>query len=411
MPKVAKELSAVEVRRLSKPGLHAVGGVNGLLHRITPTGARGWVLRIKVGGKRRDIGLGGYPDVTLAQARERARTIRDMVWEGRDPIAERQAQKDALKAEQARRLTFAEAARRCHAKKAQELRSAKQKKQWLSLVERHAFPKIGHLPVDEIEIGHVQSVLEPIWHTKTETARRIRQRIEAILTWATVSGYRSGDNPARWEGNLAEVMPHPTKIHKAKHFAALPWREMPAFLERLRAREGMGARALEFIIYTAARSGEVRHATWDEIDYDAAVWTVPGERMKGYKPHRVPLTSDAIRMLKALPRHGESNLIFWAAGGGPISDMTISAVTKRMGVDAVPHGMRSSFKDWARSCTSYPDEVSELALAHVNSDATRAAYARDELLPQRARLMRDWCRFLNEGLPEGEVIGIGEAAQ
>ncbi|WP_019571254.1 site-specific integrase [Thioalkalivibrio sp. ALMg3] len=394
MPKQAKEMGALEVKRLDRPGFHAVGGVSGLLHRITETGARGWVLRVTVAGKRRHYGLGGYPDVSLAQAKERARELKDQLWRGIDPVAERKAANDARRAEEARRMTFADAARQYHEAKAHEFRSAKHRADWLSSLERYAFESLGDLPVAEIELPHVLGVLKPIWHERTETATRVRQRIEGVLHWATVSGYREGENPARWKGNLDVTLPAPQKIRKVKHHRALPWKDVPAFMADLRGRDGMGARALEFAILTAARSGEVRKACWTEIDLDARVWTVPGDRMKTGKPHRVPLSDDAVALLEALPRFEGSDLVFTAPRGGPLSDMSISAVCKRMGVDAVPHGFRSSFKDWARSSTSFPDEVSELALAHVNSDATRAAYARDELLPQRAELMAEWSAFM-----------------
>jgi len=247
--------------------------------------------------------------------------------------------------------------------------------------------------VNQIELAHVVKVVEPIWTTKTETASRLRGRIESVLEWAKASGYRNGgENPAKWE-TLKHVLPTPSKVRKIKHYAALPWQEMGAFMADLRNREGMGARALEFAILTAARSGEVRGATWDEIDLRAKEWTVPAERMKAGKQHRVPLSEPAVKLLKALPRFEGSPYVFPAARGGMLSDMSISAVTRRMGLDVVPHGFRSSFKVWCRTSTAYPDEVSELALAHVNSDATRSAYARDELVPQRQKLMTDWAKY------------------
>tara|TARA_Y100000296_G_C5178782_1_gene261905 strand:+ start:742 stop:1470 length:729 start_codon:yes stop_codon:yes gene_type:complete len=237
------------------------------------------------------------------------------------------------------------------------------------------------------------SVLEPIWKTKTETASRVRQRIEVVLTWATVSKYRSGDNPARWAGNLKELLPTPSKIKIRGHHKALPWQDVPASIVDLENKEGTGARALEFLIGTAARSGEVRYATWDEINFETALWTIPSARMKARKTHRVPLTNNMIKLLKALPRQSNSNFIFTAPRGGALSDMSIAAVCKLAGIDATPNGFRSSFKDWARNCTRYSDEVSELALAHVSSDATRAAYTRDELLDLRRHLMNDWQAF------------------
>ena len=404
MPKRAKELSAVEVKRLSAPGLHAVGGVSGLMLQVTQTGGRSWILRTMVGRKRRDIGLGGYGDVTLSQARERAREAKEQINQGIDPVAERKAARNALMTAQAKDLSFKDAAIKCHQSKASEYRNAKHRQDWIRSLELYAFDKIGRLPVGQIELPHVLAVLEPIWQTRTETATRVRQRMEAVLAWATVSGYRSGDNPARWSGNLDAVLPKPNKIKKVKHQRALPWQDVPQFMADLREMEGMSARALEFAILTASRSGEVRKAAWEEIDLDAKVWTIPAERMKAGKVHRVPLSPEAVKLLKGLPRLGA--YVFEAPRGGHLSDMSLSAVTRRMGVDAVPHGFRSSFKDWARTSTAYPDEVSELALAHVNSDATRAAYARDELLPQRARLMRDWARYLAKPQNKGDVVPI-----
>lgn len=396
MPKIAKELSAAHIARIKRQGLHSVGGVPGLQLQVTPTGARSWILRIIVGSKRRDIGLGSVGAVTLAQARERARAARAKVWEGIDPIAERDAAKAALIAAQAKQLTFEEAARKAHRAREAGFRNIKHRADWISSLERFAFPIIGKMQVAEIEVAHVQKVLDPIWHDRTETASRLRQRIESVLSWATVSRYRTGDNPARWKDNLKELMPHPGKIRKHKHYAALPWQEVPAFMAELRKREGHSIRALEFAILTASRSGEVRGMTWGEIDLhnpSGALWTIPGERMKAGRKHEVPLSPTVVAMLRALPRGDDDDHVFTAPRGGPLSDMALNAIPRRMNVPAVPHGFRSSFKDWARNETRLADEVSELALAHVNSDATRAAYARDGLLKQRRDLLAQWTKF------------------
>jgi integrase len=393
MPKKAKELSATEVRRLTRPGLHAVGGVAGLLLSVKPTGARSWILRVNIGDRRRDVGLGGFPDVPLAHARDRARATREQIRHGIDPVESRRAARAALVASRARALTFDQAAGKFMAARRHEFKSTKHIQQWENTLLTYASPLIGALPIGQVELAHVVSILEPIWTTKSETASRLRGRIERVLDCATVGGYRKGDNPARWKGNLDAILPRPSRIRKVQHHRALPWKDVPTFIGDLKRREGMGARALEFLILTAARSGEVRFATWNEIDLDARLWIVPADRMKAGKIHKIPLTDDAVAFLEALPRIEGVGYVFTAPRGGPLSDMSISAVTKRMGVNAVPHGFRSSFKDWARSATSYPDEVSELALAHVNSDATRAAYARDELLAQRRELMNDWAQF------------------
>jgi len=410
MPKVAREMTPVEVRRLGA-GVHAVGGVAGLVLEVKATGSRSWILRAMVGGKRTHIGLGGFPSVTLAGARDRARAMRLAIDEGRDPLAERRAAHEALRASNAKRVTFAEAARRCWAVRRDEFRSAKHRRDWISSLEVHAFPAIGALFVADVELPHVLSVLEPIWRDKTETATRVRQRIETVLDWSRVAGYREGENPARWRGNLDAVLPTAAKVRKVQHHLALPWREMPGFMAELRKRDGMGARALEFAVLTAARSGEVRGATWDEIDLVARTWTIPGERMKAGKEHVVPLPDAAVRLLEALPRMQGNPLVFPAVRGGKLSDVTLLAVVRRMGVEAVPHGLaRATFKSWAQACSNMADEVSELALSHVNSDSTRAAYARDGLLPQRAALLQAWAGFLREGLPESaEVVTLRAA--
>lgn len=407
MPRKAKELTALEVRRLAKkPGKHAVGGVSGLLLQVKDTKSASWILRIKIGDRRPDIGLGGFPDVNLESARERAREIRDQVYQGIDPLAVRRESQAELRRSAAKSLTFDQATDAVFRVKSREFKSTKHRSDWNNSMKTYASPVIGRLAVDEIELAHVVKVLEPIWVEKTDTASRLRGRIESVLSWATVSGYRKGDNPARWKGNLDHVLPTPKKVRKVKHLRALRWQEMGAFMSLLRTREGMGARALEFAILTAARSGEVRLATWDEIDLEAKVWTIPDVRMKAGRVHRVPLSEPVLELLEALPRFEGSEYVFPATRGGALSDMSLSAVTRRMGVDAVPHGFRSTFKDWCRSATSYPDEVSELALAHVSSDGTRAAYARDELLAKRARLMRDWARFCEQILGSTGVTTI-----
>lgn len=429
VPKVAIEKSAAEVRRIEEAGTHAVGGCAGLLLKVSASGGRSWILRVRVGSRRRDFGLGGFPTVSLGEARAKGREIRDKLAQGIDPVAERQAVRAAHIAAQAKRLTFREAAEQYHAAKEKEFSSAKHRKDWLASLKRYAFIHVGNVPVSDIELPHVLKALEPIWESRTETATRVRQRMESVLAWAAVRGYRQGDNPARWQGNLDAVLAKPAKVKGKRHFPALPWQRVPEFLADLRTRDGMGARALEFAILTASRSGEIRGATWDEIDLAAKVWTVAPERMKTRKPHRVPLPPAAVALLEALPRMEGQPLVFPAVRGGKISDVTILATVKRMnasrekeggeqytdptdGRPVVPHGFRSAFKDWARNRSSYPDEVSELALAHVNSDATRAAYARDELLPQRAKLMRSWADYCAEPAKAGaSVTPIREAVQ
>jgi integrase len=394
------KLSATYVKNTKAAGMYNDGG--GLYLRVAPSGSKGWIFRYRDRGTRklRDMGLGSTHTVGLRDARELAAQQRSLLQAQRDPIAERKRERAKLRAAAGKVLTFDDAAKLCHETKASEFRSLKHKNDWINSLTTHASPIIGDLSVSDIEVRHVESVLKPIWEAKTETATRVRQRIESVMSWATARKYRSGDNPARWQGILEHYLPKPSKIREIKHHAALPWQKVGSFMTELRKRDGMGSRALEFAILTAGRSREVRLAIWDEFDLDIKVWTIPGERMKTGKSHRVPLSEQAVSLLKALPRFEDSPFIFHAVRGGALSDMAMSAVCRRMKVNAVPHGFRSSFKDWARSTARFPDEVSELALAHVNSDATRAAYARDELLPQRAKMMADWANFC-----DGESAG------
>ncbi|MCX8997668.1 integrase arm-type DNA-binding domain-containing protein [Rhizobiaceae bacterium BDR2-2] len=329
------------MKRLSQTGMYAVGGVPGLHLQVLPGGGKTWLLRVTVGttadGKQRrsEVGLGGYPAVTLQQARDKAREVREKIIQGIDPVAERKAARSALLASRATEITFEEAAQQYIAAKSPEWKNAKHAQQWNNTLETYAFPFIGKLQVRDIDTPHVLEVLEPIWKVKTETASRVRGRLEAVLDWATVRKYRSGTNPARWKGYLDTMLPEPTKVAKNGNHAALPFAEVGKFMKRLRKMEGNGARALEFTILTAARSGEVRGATWDEIDLEAKEWTIPAERMKMGKEHRVPLTGEAVTLLKALPRLEDSNLVFFAPRGGELSDMTLAAVIFREMLESI----------------------------------------------------------------------------
>lgn len=409
MPKIAREKTAAQVRQITRPGLHAVGGAPGLLLQVKDSGARSWIVRVMVGGRRRMIGLGSFPDVSLSEARQTAGDVRKQIRNGVDPVAERQAARDALRASQASAVTFDEAARQCHAARSQEFRNNKHAAQWKASLDQYASPIIGNLPVSEVGIEHIVKILEPLWTTKTETAVRLRGRIEAVLAWATVRGYRSGDNPARWKGHLDAVLPQPSKIAKVEHFKAVPVDEIGAFMEQLRQREGIGARALEFVILTAARSGEVRGVTWDEIDFNERIWTVPGERMKAGRPHTVPLSDDAIRLLKSLHRRPDTRLLFPSTQGKKLSDATLGAVLKRMGRTETVHGFRSTFADWCSERTSYPSEVREMALAHTIENKTEKAYRRGALLQKRRRLMQDWAKFVATVQQANNVTGISAA--
>jgi len=413
MPRVAKELTPIEVKRLTKPGMHAVGGVTGLVLQISQSGqSRHWIYRIAFGGKRRHIGLGGYPTVTLAMARDMARDAFLKIRAGIDPIEERKAAQSALVTAQKRGLTFADAMEKFLAIKLQEFDSDKHKKQWRATLDKYAVPAIGKMLVADVAVQDVRRVLEPIWQDKTETASRLRGRIEAVLSWATVAGHREGDNPARWKGNLSEMLPKPSKLVKVAHQPALALDDAAAWFADLQSRDGMGARALEFLAMTASRSGEIRGATWDEIDLEVGIWTVPAERMKMSREHRVPLTGEAVDLLKGLPRFEGSEFVFPAVKGGQISDMTISAVMrrqafsdKRTGRTAVPHGLRSTFRDWAAERTEYPRDMAEIALAHQVGGDVERAYRRGDQMEKRRAMMAAWGRFLR-GEAGARVVGI-----
>lgn len=405
MPKVAREMEAIEVKRLTEPGYHAVGVVSGLLLRVSKTGARSWILRTMVGGRRRDIGLGGYPEVTLAQARESARKAKEQIRAGIDPVDERKRAQAALREQRETRKTFAEVWREFQPVKFQEL-SKTNCQHWRNSVETYAVPVLGSMLVSDIEMRHIEAVLKPIWTEKTMLAKKLRGRLEAVLSFATVKGYRSGDNPARWADNLKEVLPAPSKVHKVKHFRALPIDDAPEFMAELRKREGTAARAVEFCILTAARSGEVRGARWDEIDRKRKRWTIPAERMKMKRDHVVPLTDAALAVLDKMPQDHE--LIFPAPRGGVLSDMSMLAVIKRMGYGdrTTVHGFRSVFKDWATEETDAQDFISEMALAHSVGDEVQQAYKRSDLAAKRLKLMREWARFLGYDEKGADVVEL-----
>jgi len=428
MPRIAKELSPLEVKNLRHTGngqnaVFAVGGVSGLMLQVTRAGGRTWLLRVTVGAKRREIGLGGFPDVTLAQARERAREAKDQIRRGIDPVEARKAARSALIAAQERGLLFKDAVDRCLASKLDGFKNAKHRDQWRNTLDTYAAPVLGLMTVEQITTQDVLRVLQPIWQSKTETASRLRGRIEAVLSWATVAGHRTGENPARWAGNLKELLPAPEKVAEKDNHPALSLDDMAHWMAELRKREGFGARALEFAALTAARSGEVRGARWDEIDLERGLWVIPAERMKMKREHRVPLPPEAVALLKALPRLDGNPLLFPAARGGMLSDMTLSATMRRMHqaeVDAqrpgfldprnkrpaVPHGLRSTFRDWVAEATNYPGEMAEVALAHRISSAVEAAYRRGDMIEKRRRMMRDWAQALDGKRAGGEVIEL-----
>jgi len=402
MPKRSVELSALQVKaRAKKPGLHAVGGVVGLYLQVSPTGAASWILRATVGDRRRDIGLGSFPTVTLEGARNRAREAHEKIRAGVDPAEERRVARAALIAQRAGAVTFDQCAEKYIAAYEKGW-SAKSHGQWSSSLAAYASPVIGSMLVRDITTAHVVQVLErgDLWTTKTETASRVRGRIESILDWAKVRGYRDGENPARWGGHLDVLLPKKSKIAKVVGHAALDYREVGDFMPKLRAAEGVGARALEFVILCAARSGEVRGMRWAEVDLDEGVWTVPAERMKARAEHRVPLTARAVEMLRSmLPTSGEVGpeaLVFPGMKAKPLSDMSLGAVLKRMKVDATVHGFRSTFRTWAAETAAYPRELCEVALAHTVGSKVEQTYQRGDLFDKRRRLMADWADYCSQ---------------
>ena len=394
MPRKAAELSPLSISRLKEPGLWAVGGVAGLYLHVNARGARSWILRVVVGDKRRDMGLGGYPDIGVADARQKAREARLKIEQGVDPILLRKQAKSELMALQATDKTFEQAAGEYIKIHADSWSNDKHRKQWESTLAAYAFPVVGKLSLRHIRQEHVLKILEPIWTKKTETATRVRGRIESILDWAKVKGLRSGENPAAWKGHLDHMLPAPTRLKKVEHLTAVPVREMPDFMIKLRQAAGTAAQALEFLILTAARSGEVRGITWQEVSLEDALWVVPAERMKMKREHRVPLSDRAVAILKSQPRIDENPLVFPAPRGSQMSDATMSAVLKRMGVHATVHGFRSSFRDWCGDYTNYPRDLAEQCLSHGADDPVEAAYRRGDALERRREIMNEWSKFV-----------------
>jgi integrase len=402
------------VNRASKPGYYGDGA--GLYLQVSKTGSKSWIFRYIRGGKERQMGLGPLHTVSLAKAREKARECRASLLEGADPLDLRKAAQLSSALDRAKAITFDECAKAYIAAHRSSWKNAKTAPQWEHSLRAYASPKIGKLPVAAIDTAQVLEVLQPIWTDKTETATRVRGRIESILDWATVSKFRIGENPARWRGHLDHLLAEPSKVAKVEHHPALPWQEIGAFMAELRQRGGVAARALEFTILTAARSGEIRGARWDEIDLDAAIWTVPAERMKGGREHRVPLSTAALDVIKAMPKVG--NYVFPGqrqgdGTGTTLSNVSIIAVLHRMGrKDITVHGFRSTFRDWCAEsvANSFPREVCEHALAHSLPDKVEAAYRRGDLIEKRKVLMQVWADYCAKPAVSASVAPIRSAA-
>ncbi len=424
-----------DAKKFKSDGLHAVGNPPGLALEVKGA-SRLWMLRYVASGKRRQMCLGSFDDIGLEQARERARAERAKIKAGADPIAERKASKLTEAVAVAKLITFDECAEKFIAAHEAGWKNAKHVQQWQNTLATYAGPLVGKLPVAAVDTNLVLQILEPIWQTKTETATRLRGRIEQILEWATVRGYRQGENPARWKGHLDKLLAKKSKIINRRNQAALPYTRIGTFMAALRQREGIGARALEFAILTAVRSVEVRGATWGEIDLVGKLWSIPASRMKMKRPHRIPLSDAAIDLLKGMPRMEGTDLVFPGLRNKPMSDATLNAAIDRLhkaSTDAgeegwleapdandptaprrvvVQHGFRSTFRDWAAEQTAYPRELAEMALAHIVGSSVEQAYQRGDLLDKRRRLMADWATYATTPKPatENVVVPIRGAA-
>jgi integrase len=404
MARKTDRLNAIEVKKQEKPGYYCDGG--GLYLQVSKTGSKSWIMRYTLAGKPCEMGLGSLNAFTLAEARARAKAQRKLLTDGIDPLATKRGDLLAQRMADANIITFDKAAAAFVEANSPAWRNAKHGEQWRNSLANYASPVIGSMPVSSVETSHIMRILTPIWATKTETATRVRGRIEKVLDWAKVQGYRTGDNPAAWRGHLSEALPKPSKVSKEEHFAALPGEEIGAFMVALRAMQGAGARAMEVIILTATRTSEVLNAKWSEIDLDAGLWVIPKERMKGFREHRVPLSEPAIRLLREQPHHGD--YVFpGKKNGAALSNMTCLQTLRRMGRgDLTVHGFRSTFRDWVSESTSYPRDVAEMALAHTIEDKSEAAYRRGDLIEKRRALMADWAVHCSTVLVSADVVAI-----
>ncbi len=409
-------LNAKRIAKLNEPGRYRDPETRGLYLQVGRTGTKSWLLRYQLNGSERFHGLGSLNDFSLKEARERARAARQKIADGIDPVEERRVKRAARAAEAAKALTFEEAARQYYMQNEPRWRNLKAAAQFLSTMEDYVFPVFGKVSVAQVDTGLVLKALEgehpkhpgkSIWMAIPETANRIRGRIENVLNWATTRGYREGENPARWRGHLQNVLPARGQIQRVEHHAAMHYADIPAFIAELSKREGVAAKALEFAILTAARTGEVIGATWDEIDLEGRMWTIPADRMKASKEHRVPLSDRAFEILRSLPREKDNPFIFIGARASSLSNMAMSSVLKRMNRKNITvHGFRSTFRDWAAEMTSYQNHVVEQALAHTIGNAVERAYRRGDMFQKRTRLMTDWARFCATHKPAGEVVPI-----
>ncbi|WP_290983273.1 site-specific integrase [Ferrovibrio sp.] len=389
-------MNALDVSRARTPGRYLDG--RGLYLQVSSEGARSWIFRYRHGGRKtpRDMGLGSLDVVSLASARAKAATLRAQLLDGIDPIEAKREAIAAVAAEKAKAVTFRQCAERYIGAHAPGWRNAKHADQWRSTLHTYAYPVLGAQPIQTIDIALVIKVLEPIWLSKTETASRLRGRIEAIIDWATARGFRQGDNPARWRGRLENLLPARSRVQRVKHHPALPYSNISSFMKGLREQPGLAAQALELLILTATRVSEVVGAKWSEINLDLAVWTIPADRIKAGREHRIPLSKRGVALLKKLAKDSTGDHIFPGEGKGAphLNPAAISALLKRMKrIDITVHGFRSTFRDWAAEQTNYPREVAEMALAHAISDKVEAAYRRGDLMSKRKNMMEEWAVY------------------
>ncbi|QMV74990.1 integrase arm-type DNA-binding domain-containing protein [Comamonas piscis] len=392
MPKRILEKTALEVSRLREEGAYAVGGVSGLYLQIV-AGSRVWVYRYMHHGMRRRMGLGSYPAVTLAAARESARAAMGLRDSGTDPLHARAAEREAARLAAAQKMPFAQAAELFIREHESTWRNLKHAQQWRNTLDTYAFPVLGQVNVGDVEQQHVLRALAPIWKTKTETATRLRGRIEQILDWSTAHGHRTGPNPARWRGQLQHILADPNKVAPVQHHPAVAYADLPGFYQRLCSIKGESARALQLLILTAARSGEVRGMRWGEFDKATGIWLVPADRMKSKRPHRVPLPAQALALLEQQEAGDSDDYVFKSNRAGMLSDMALTALMRRHYPSAVPHGFRSTFRDWAGECTHHPRDAIELCLAHSIDTKTEAAYRRGDMLEKRTVIMQEWADY------------------
>ena len=417
MPKIVTPLSDLQVRRITRVGWHAVGGVAGLLlqvrkpEKVGSQMPRSWILRVKVGDQRQPIGLGSYPQVSLAIAREQAAKLSIEAKQGVNLKAKKTAQRSALIAAAAKNKTFQECAAAYMDSHSSDYTNEKHRKQWPATLVTYAYPIIGNMLVSEIAMRDVRNVLEQetvvdkntkgkLWYVKTETAKRLLGRIKTVLDYSTVNEYRSGTNPAQWTGFLSTQLPSPKKIQKKEHHPAVPYQQIGDFISKLRSNPSLSAKALELLILTAVRSGSVRNAEWTEIDFDNSLWVIPPEHTKSRKEHRVPLQPQATKLLKSLNRSSGSNLIFPNRTNKALSDMALNQLMRGMRKrgeltgEGVPHGFRSTFRNWAAEQTAYPDEIRKAASGHTVGDSVKEAYQRTDLLDKRRNLMNEWANYI-----------------